>query len=112
MNETELAALTGAERYERDQAARLGRAPAYPLYKTGAIVGTGTVTSDGYHVYDDEGLRGAIGAAEAASRTTALVHVAARRVAEDRWTIVAAFAGGAVIPVDEARRIAANGYTS
>jgi hypothetical protein len=110
MNESELAALVESERNERDQAARSGRAPSYPLYKSGPLIAVGTIHATGYHGYDDDGLCGAVRAAESGSRIDTLVHVAVRRVSADTDTIVAAFKGGDVIPLDEARRIAVNGY--
>jgi hypothetical protein len=110
MEENELAALVESERNERDQAAHLGRTPAYPVYKYGPIIAVGAISTRGYGEYNDVGLRSAVRCAEADSRTDTLVHVAARKVSAGSDRIVAAFQGGSVIPLDEARRIAVNGY--
>jgi hypothetical protein len=110
MEETELAALIESEREARRQAAHLGRTPDYPVYKHGPIIAAGTISTHGYHAYTDDGVRGAVLAAATGSLQDTLVHVAARRVDKDTDTIVCAFAGGSVIPLDEARRIAVNGY--
>lgn len=110
MNDEQMTALAESERAARAEADHLGRRPAYPLYKSGPIIAVGTIRPYGYHACDDDGLRAAVGAAEAGSRLGTLVHVAVRVLSSDADRIVCAFQGGEVMPLEDARRIAVNGY--
>ena len=104
-------AVVEAERGIRAALAAAGRAFAYPMYKSGPVIASGTMGEGGYHSYDDAGLRMAIKDAVLHSRRDSLLWVAARRTGPDSDAIVCGFYRGLFVDAETCRIAAANGYT-